>query len=1099
MLYDSQDSQEGDINWVQMWHLNVYLCVMVVLFQQEQTAALTKRNPLSSVSGKGKGKRAKLSMKETSHGSTNIATQGNCSEDGPICDKGYSRAGQGRRRRSCRTQQVEGKFTPGMVNGNPVQENGIGRDNAACDKTASKPSCCPIAIGNILEVEMQPVMSSQRTEAASLKRSHSANCADEVVTSTSSQLNTTSTNKSPTTLSPVQELNHNVVKRSSTQSVSEGGKLLANPVSNLENNPVNKLPIPRLSNPNKPTTKQLANVIIFPPILQQKSPKFKYKPIQPKPDNVGDKKRCGGDEEGGSAKQTDVTSTGVVVLAGGTKKELSSVSIGCLEKDALDDYLHGGNNSQEQEEELMRYFQHQNSSSSNEEPEDGTRREASETYPATTESSKSDKLSQLRLLLERNLNQAPCVSRGGPFKTTGGRSAPQSSTETPSSSVSFEDLTDANPGNGDVFLPNSAAGNHTATAGPASTSLSLLSQRSQNCAAGKPALLLANGGTHTSFGSRRRVSFETSVMEHYHDGVHHTTASVPPSPNTRRRIFSFTPISPGPHSPLGPQRASSKPSSANASPFVSPRNTPVPRSRHNSGQTALNQSVSFLATHQMQNCGNVLTLSRSRHSTMAAKVVRSNSVNSHSIGLPQYQAPRPRAMSITTPMLQTVRDNILPGQTNGHCDTESSNMFAVPGELHLPAIQAGSRQTVLNASAAPMSPLSVSAPQSPMIPFQQSVSSASSLLSVPSTNLDQFSASQSLLQEVLHTTNTPGFTKETFVSTKHKMATQDSLLPDTVDVANQPAAGLSMNVDPLAQEVSQFFPDDQNFTSVLTTSIGLQPSSHRSQSVPLHRMTSASQQQQQQESPLYVNHSTTAFNFNHFTSSARSSVAATPVPSEFTDFVSAGDSSTAPSTDLLLVNGVAETTELNSENLNRIFNLLDDVQQEEQQKEQHQMLTLGIDAAQQHNQKFLFQPSRSYPNTPLPYQSISNTRDPVVGSSATCLPSESNATLTSRSYPSTPLIGHPMFGGSEDDGPFQQELENVSSVKSVSQLTLNALNIRTTGPSFAARRNINSLLEQPSFSVDDELALDTLDALHECDTLSQFVQEVSSPASDACT
>jgi hypothetical protein len=426
-------------------------------------------------------------------------------------------------------------------------------------------------------------------------------------------------------------------------------------------------------------------------------------------------------------------------------------------------------------------------------------------------------------------------------------------------------------------------------------------------------------------------------------------------------------------------------------------------------------------------------------------------------------------------------------------------MFAVPGELHLPAVQTGSCQTVLNASAASMSPLSVSAPQSPMIPFQQNVSSANSLLSVPSTNPDQFScAPQSLMQEILQTTNTPGFTKETFVSTKHKMEAQDALLPDTVDVVNQPV-GLSMNVDPLAQEVSQFFPDDHSFTSILTTAIGMQPSSHRSQSVPLPRMTSASQQQQQ-ESPLYVNHSTTAFNFNHFTSSATSSVAATPVPSEFTDFVSAGDSSAGQSTDLLLVNGDAEATELNSENLNRIFNLLDDVQQEEQQKEQQLMLTLDTGAAQQHNQKFLFQPSRSYPNTPLPYQSTSSTtRDPVVGSSATCLHSESSATLTSRSYPSTPLIGHPMFVGSGDDGPFQQELGNVSSVKTVSQLTLNALNIRAAGPSFAARRNINPLLEQPSFSVDDELALDTLDDLHECDTLTQFVQEVNNPAPDAST
>lgn len=1068
---------------------------MVVLCQQEQqTVALTKRTHLPSISEKGKGKRAKLSLKETSHGSTNTATQGNCSEGGPICDKGQSKARRGRGRRNCRTQQGGGKVTPGMLNGNTGKENDISKDSAAYHKTAFKPSCYRSAVVNAMEAEGPSIMDSSRAEAASLKRSHSANCVDEAVTSTSCHLNTTSTNKPPTSFSPVQELNHSVAKRPSTQSVSEGGKQLVNPIAKLESSPASKLPIPRLNNPNKPTLKQLANVIIFPPILQQKSPKRKYKPIQPKPEDTGDKNRDGGDREEGSMKHTEKPNAGTVLLAGGTKKELSSVSIGCLEKDALDDYLHGGNNSQEQEEELIRYFQHQNSSSSNEEPEDGTQKEAPVTYPSTIESSKSDKWSQLRLLLERNLSQAPGLVRDGQFNATGGRSAPLSSAETPSSSLSVEDLTDPTPGNGDVFLPNSTAGNLTSTAGPASASLSLLSQRCQNRTAGKPALilpsLLTSGSTHTSLGSRRRVSFETSVVEHYRDGVHHTTASVPPSPNTRRQIFSFTPISPGPHSPLGPHRASSKSSSANASPFVSPRNTPVPRSRHNSGQTVVNQSVSYLATHQMQNG----SLGRTRHSTMAAKVVRSNSVNSQSSSLPHYQAPRPRAMSITTPVLQAVSHSS--GHTNAHCDTEPSNTFAVPGDLHLPVLQAGSHQTVLNAPAPPMSPPSVSAPQSPVIPFQQNVSSASNLLTVPSTNHEQFSSTpQSLLQQVLQGTKTHNYTQETFVTTEHKMETEDAPLPDTLGVANQ-VASLPLNVvDPLAQEVSQFFPDDQHITSVLSGSVGFQSSSHRSQSVPLHRMMSASQQQ---ESPLYIDHSTTAFNFSHFTSSARSSVAPTPVPSEFTDFASAGDSSTTPSTDLLIVNGEdgadAETTELNSENLNRIFNLLDDVQQREQQL----MLTLDVDAAQQHSQKFLFQPSRSYPNTPLPYQSTSNTRDPVVGSFATSLPSASSATtFTSRSYPSTPLLGRPIFGGSEDDGPFQQGLGDLSSGGSVHQLTLNALNIRTAVPPFAVRRNINPLLEQSSFSVEEELALETLDALQECDSLTQFVQEVSNPVSDA--
>jgi hypothetical protein len=62
------------------------------------------------------------------------------------------------------------------------------------------------------------------------------------------------------------------------------------------------------------------------------------------------------------------------------------------------------------------------------------------------------------------------------------------------------------------------------------------------------------------------------------------------------------------------------------------------------------------------------------------------------------------------------------------------------------------------------------------------------------------------------------------------------------------------------------------------------------------------------------------------------------------------------------------------------------------------MLTLDVDAAQQHSQKFLFQSSRSYPNTSLPYPSISNTRDTVVGSFATSLHSVGSAiTFTSRS------------------------------------------------------------------------------------------------------
>lgn len=76
-----------------------------------------------------------------------------------------------------------------------------------------------------------------------------------------------------------------------------------------------------------------------------------------------------------------------------------------------------------------------------------------------------------------------------------------------------------------------------------------------------------------SSNTRRRVSFETPASEE----------AVPPSPNTRSKNFNFTPISPGPHSPNGLQ---SKCSSTSASPFVSPRNTPVPRTKNTTHQNA---------------------------------------------------------------------------------------------------------------------------------------------------------------------------------------------------------------------------------------------------------------------------------------------------------------------------------------------------------------------------------------------------------------------------------------------------------------------------------------------------------------------------------
>ncbi|KAL6424249.1 hypothetical protein ACFW04_009823 [Cataglyphis niger] len=210
-----------------------------------------------------------------------------------------------------------------------------------------------------------------------------------------------------------------------------------------------------------------------------------------------------------------------------------------IDTDALDDYLNGGNNSQEQEEELLQYFQQSSSSSSDV--------ETSVIGSDAEQISRSDKVSQLRLILQQNLKASTIAT----------------------------DLAPA-----------------TIVRQTVATEKRDSSQKNNN-------LILSTLLNHNPSNTRRRVSFETNVVEHVQEIATQSVANtVPQSPNTRRRIFNFTPISPGPHSPINGR--ASKSNSANASPFVSPRNTPVPRSRSNlqavssrtRGQKTLSRSIS---------------------------------------------------------------------------------------------------------------------------------------------------------------------------------------------------------------------------------------------------------------------------------------------------------------------------------------------------------------------------------------------------------------------------------------------------------------------------------------------------------------------------
>lgn len=237
------------------------------------------------------------------------------------------------------------------------------------------------------------------------------------------------------------------------------------------------------------------------------------------------------------------------------------ISICSLDKDALDGYLHGGDNSQEQEEELLQYFQQDSSSASKLEQPPNNKSDDKLNLDALNDRlsqdsvksnvgvqlnntsgktlSAQDRLSQLRFLLEKNMQG----------------SKPENNDKPP---TYIKKYTQA--------VQDNLNFNHIS----ASESLAILSQRRNNLLKPLPNTKMNNG-----LSARRHVSFDSNP-------VCAMKEEVPQSPTTRRKNCSFMPI---PSSPLSPHtktgfgNTSPKSASSNASPFVSPRNTPALRQR----------------------------------------------------------------------------------------------------------------------------------------------------------------------------------------------------------------------------------------------------------------------------------------------------------------------------------------------------------------------------------------------------------------------------------------------------------------------------------------------------------------------------------------
>lgn len=225
------------------------------------------------------------------------------------------------------------------------------------------------------------------------------------------------------------------------------------------------------------------------------------------------------------------------------------ISICNMDKHELDDYLNEGENSQDQEAELLQYFQQEDgedkSPSSGEIPNYVNYKNQSfpllENYQLygnnkiekKTNNQNEEEINQLRYYLQQNLHNTKDGEGPGMNKSPMEQAGPYSG-----------------------MYPG----------GSASASLAMMSQRHHGapsdersglrcCTADQMNQNLTNNNNNVTplRGPRRKINMNAR-------------SCVPNSPNTRRKNFSFVPISPG-----------GQHNSVDYSPFISPRNTPAVR------------------------------------------------------------------------------------------------------------------------------------------------------------------------------------------------------------------------------------------------------------------------------------------------------------------------------------------------------------------------------------------------------------------------------------------------------------------------------------------------------------------------------------------
>lgn len=270
------------------------------------------------------------------------------------------------------------------------------------------------------------------------------------------------------------------------------------------------------------------------------------------------------------------------------------ISICNIDKHDLDDYLNEGN-SQEHEEELLQYFHQQRANqaeaTANANASDNTAAflEAGQDPHDDHSQGKNEKISQLRELLAKNLKN----------QSGSGSQAMQKNQESQPSQQKPHDQPLPKPNITESAFKPLAGATETELNGPTVPNQIEINTTKHNNS------VPSENGTSMSYVNDTASNQSVPNMggPHLYNGHCHNE---PQSPTTRTQQYDFVPISDGCHSPgnfhskspLGFGQRGQSPSKVNkpvimggslqtspishstaASPFVSPRNTPVPRSR----------------------------------------------------------------------------------------------------------------------------------------------------------------------------------------------------------------------------------------------------------------------------------------------------------------------------------------------------------------------------------------------------------------------------------------------------------------------------------------------------------------------------------------